>query len=108
MKLTKAILQYASNDSTNEDQTIYELLDTTKTEMVRTFERAEWDTLSKLDQRKLFSKTVIHVRGAAPFKVLPDVSSLDSLDGLSAAIDLDKALFCQGELYRTIPQSSHT
>ncbi len=68
--------------------------------VVKSFPRAEWELLSPTEQREYFSQYNIHVKGKPATEILPDVFDLDSTEGISRAIDLEKPLFCHSELIR--------
>lgn len=63
---------------------------------VESVHRTDWDVMSTMEQRRVFALDNVHVVGASPFQVLPDVSGLDSEEGLSLVIDLDRPLICHG------------
>lgn len=56
----------------------------------------DWDNKPMKDQRHAFSLNNVHVNGKPSMAVLPNVSSLSSVEELSLAMDLDKPLLCQG------------
>lgn len=49
------------------------------------------------DQRRIFALGDVHVFGPSPFPVLPDISGLDSEEGLSLVVDLERPLVCHGQ-----------
>lgn len=68
-----------------------------QTDVVKSFSRGEWEAFSAAQQRQIFSRSNVHVKGKPAADILPDVSDLKSVEGLSRAIDLEKPLFCHGE-----------
>lgn len=63
-------------------------------------QRAQWTQTTIEEQRRTFARDHVHVVGAPPVQVLPDVISLssESINALSYIVDLDRPLVCQGEL----------
>lgn len=67
-----------------------------KSHDIEAVDRQRWDAMTTVEQRRVFALDNVHVVGASPFQVLPDVSNMESEDGLSLVIDLDRPLICHG------------
>ncbi len=68
-----------------------------KSRGVKSIVRHEWEGMSAEMQRQMFAMADVHVTGPSLTEVLPDVNNIDSVDGLSLVVDLDKPLVCHGK-----------
>jgi hypothetical protein len=66
-------------------------------DFVRTFERSEWDKMTREEQQEFFCRYSVHVKGPPTCEVLPDVTGPSSVEGIRQILDVDREVYCHGE-----------